>query len=80
MDKHELFDYQFARAENYARQFAFRYFETPDSNRLKLLRINIFEYMRKRQLKADYHEIKSSADNYCFTCLAYLPNFHFCIK
>ncbi len=80
MDQHELIDYQYARAESYARQFSFRHFQIPDPNRLKLLRINIFEYMRKRDLKLDYHEIKSSPEQYCFTCLAYLPKFHFCIK
>ncbi len=80
MDKHELIDYQYARAETYARNFAFRHFEIPDPARLNRLRINIFEYLRKRHLKADYHEIRSLPEQYCFTCLAYMPKFHFCIK
>lgn len=73
-------DIQWDRAEKYARQFAFRHFETPDSNRLKLLRNNIFEYVRKRDLNLDYSEFTLEQKQYCFNCLATLPKFHFCIK
>lgn len=72
-------DIQWERAENYSRRFALKHFEIPDSNRLKLLRNNIFEYIRKRDLSLDYFEV--SADNstrYCFHCLAMMPKFHFC--
>jgi len=80
MDKHELFDYQYAAAEKFARHFALTHFQIPDSKRLNKLRINIFEYFRKRHLNADYHEVETPSDQYCFTCLAYLPKFHFCTK
>lgn len=71
-------DIQWERAEKYARQFAFKYFENPDSNRLQLLRNNIFEYLRKRDLSLDYSETPNEINIYCFTCLAWMPKFHFC--
>lgn len=71
-------DVQWERAEKYARQFAFKYFENPDSNRLQLLRNNIFEYIRKRDLNLDYSESAVEIKQYCFTCLEYMPKFHFC--
>ncbi len=80
MNQHQLIDYQWDCAEKYARHFAFKHFEYPDPNRLKLLRRNIFDYIRKRTCGSDYHEIKSVPEQYCFACLAYLPKFHFCIK
>ncbi len=71
-------DIQWDRAEKYAQQFAFRHFEIPDSNRLRLLRNNIFEYFRKRDLNLDYSEATKEIKLYCFTCLAWKPKFHFC--
>ena len=71
-------DVQWDRAEKYARKFAFRHFTIPDSNRLQLLRNNIFEYLRKRELSLDYSESAIETKQYCFTCLAWLPKFHFC--
>lgn len=71
-------DIQWERAENYARRFALRHFDIPDSNRLKLLRNNIFEYIRKRDLKLDFFEQPSEESLYCFNCLAMMPKFHFC--
>ncbi len=79
MSEDELIDLQWERANNYARRFALTYFESPDSNKLRLLRNNIFEYYRKRYLSLDYFE-QSPDKNiiYCFHCLAYMPKFHFC--
>jgi len=71
-------DIQWDRAEKYARQFAFRHFEIPDANRSNNLRNNIFEYIRKRDLNLDYSESTIEIKQYCFTCLAWLPKFHFC--
>lgn len=71
-------DIQWDRAEKYARQFAFRYFETPDSTRYSNLRNRIFEYLRKRHLNLDYSETTDDIQIYCFQCLAWLPKFHFC--
>ncbi len=72
-------DILWERAEKYARNFALRNFTDLDYRKVELLRNNIFEYYRKRDLKLDYFEL--SADNssrYCFLCLAYMPKFHFC--
>lgn len=46
--------------------------------RVLTLRNKIFEYLRKRDLNLDYHEIPTNPDYYCFVCLAYKPKFHFC--
>ncbi len=80
MSEDKLIDIQWDRAEKYARNFAFRHFEFPNPARVKKLKINIFEYLRKRDLKRDYHEFSSEEKQYCFHCLAMLPKFHFCIK
>jgi len=71
-------DIQWDSAEKYARQFAFKYFETPSESRVIKLRNNIFEYIRKRDLNLDYSESVVEIKQYCFTCLAYMPKFHFC--
>jgi len=71
-------DIQWERAEKYARQFAFKYFEIPSEVRAIKLRNNIFEYIRKRDLNLDYSESAVEIKQYCFTCLAYMPKFHFC--
>lgn len=71
-------DIQWERAEKYARQFAFKYFEIPDTRRVEKLRNNIFEYIRKRYLNLDYSESAIETKQYCFTCLEWLPKFHFC--
>ena len=71
-------DIQWERAENYARQFAFRHFEIPSPDRVVKLRNNIFEYLRKRDLNLEYSESNTEIKLYCFTCLAWKPKFHFC--
>ena len=71
-------DIQWDRAEKYARQFAFKYFETPDPIRMANLCHQIFEYLRKRDLNLDYSESVVEIKQYCFKCLAYMPKFHFC--
>ncbi len=72
-------DIQWERAVKYARQFAFRHFETPSTRRVENLRNKIFEYIRRRDLKMDYFETSEfDSEIYCFTCLAYMPKFHFC--
>ena len=78
MDEYELIDFQFARAETYARQFALRHFEIPDTRRFMNLKNNIFQYFRKRHLNLDYSETTNEIHLYCFTCLAWKPKFHFC--
>lgn len=71
-------DIQWFRAEKYARQFAFKHFEIPDPIRMANLCHHIFEYMRKRELNLDYSESTIEIKQYCFTCLAWMPKFHFC--
>lgn len=71
-------DIQWVRAEKYARQFAFKHFETPDTRRVVNLRNQIFEYLRKRHLNLDYSETTNEIRIYFFTCVAWKPKFHFC--
>ncbi len=70
-------DVQWEKSLIYAEKSAWLNSISNRSNVLAL-RNNIFEYFRKRYLKLDYHEIKTPPEQYCFTCMAYLPKFHFC--